>query len=80
MCYLASTMARRTVSDLFDLPVAERIQLVEELWDSIAEAPEALPLTEEQGRELDRRLEAHRESPHAAAPWSEVRKRLIEVR
>jgi len=71
-------MARRTVSDLLGLSVAERIQLVEELWDSIAEVPGALPVSEEQGRELDRRLEAHRESPHAAAPWSEVRKRLTE--
>jgi putative addiction module component (TIGR02574 family) len=73
-------MARRTISDLLELPVADRIQLVEDLWDSITEVPGALPVSEEQGRELDRRLEAHRESPHAAAPWSEVRKRLIEVR
>jgi putative addiction module component (TIGR02574 family) len=71
-------MSRRNISDLLELPVPERIQLVEDLWDSIAEVPEALPLTEEQGRELDRRLEAHRESPDAAVPWSEVRKRLIE--
>ena len=71
-------MAHRTISDLLELPVAERIRLVEDLWDSIAEVPEALPVTEEQGRELDRRLEAHRESPAAAVPWAEVRKRLIE--
>jgi putative addiction module component (TIGR02574 family) len=71
-------MTRRTISDLLELPAAERIQLVEDLWDSIAEVPKPLPVSEEQGRELDRRLEARRESPHAAAPCSEVRKRLIE--
>ena len=43
---------------------------MEELRDSIAEEPGALPVSEEPRRELDRRLEAHRESPHAAAPWS----------
>ncbi|MDP2999033.1 MAG: addiction module protein [Bryobacterales bacterium] len=71
-------MSHRNISDLLELPVSERIQLVEDLWDSIVEVPGALPVTEEQGRELDRRLEAHKESPDDAVPWGEVRKRLIE--
>ena len=44
---------------LRDLPVDERIRLVEELWDSIAADQEALPLTDEQRAELDRRLDAY---------------------
>jgi len=42
-----------------DLPVEQRIQLVEDLWDSIAADQESLPLTEEQRAELDRRLDAY---------------------
>lgn len=44
---------------LSELPVDERIKLVEELWDSIASDQDALPLTKEQKAELDRRLDAY---------------------
>lgn len=41
------------------LPLAERIKLVEDLWDSIAADQQALRLTVEQMAELDRRLDAY---------------------
>jgi putative addiction module component (TIGR02574 family) len=41
------------------LPVDERIKLVEDLWDSIAADQQALRLTAEQKAELDRRLDAY---------------------
>ena len=46
-------------SKLLELPVEERIRLVEDLWDSVAADQEALPLTPEQRAELDRRLDAY---------------------
>ncbi len=42
-----------------ELPVEERIRIVEDLWDSIAADQEALRLTSEQKAELDRRLDAY---------------------
>ncbi len=44
---------------LSKLPIDERIKLVEDLWDSIASDQKALPLTDEQKAELDRRLDAY---------------------
>jgi len=44
---------------LKELPVDERIKLVEELWDSIAADQKALALTPAQKAELDRRLDAY---------------------
>ena len=44
---------------LQQLPLDERIKLVEDLWDSIAADQEALPLTPAQKAELDRRLDAY---------------------
>ena len=44
---------------LKQLPVEERIKLVEDLWDSIAADQQALRLTAEQKAELDRRLDAY---------------------
>lgn len=44
---------------LQELPVEERIRVVEDLWDSIAVDQKALPLTTSQKAELDRRLDAY---------------------
>lgn len=52
-----------TIDQLRELSVSERIQLVEDLWDTIAEAPEDLILTDAQKAELDRRLDRLDESP-----------------
>lgn len=44
---------------LKNLPVDERIKLVEELWDSIASDQKVLSLTDEQKAELDKRLDTY---------------------
>ena len=54
------------------LSVAERIALVQEIWDSIAADAEPSPLTEEQKQEVDRRLAAHQANPQAAIRWEQV--------
>ena len=66
-------MARVSLADVLELPVPERSRLVEEIWDSIAEIPEAVPLTEEQKAELDRRLDAYHKDPGAGSPWADVK-------
>ena len=53
---------------LSELPIGERIKLVEELWDSIAADQKALPLTEEQKAELDRRLDAYEADENRGRP------------
>jgi putative addiction module component (TIGR02574 family) len=68
-------MASR-LGDIEQLTVAERLQLIQELWDSIAASPEELPLTEAQCEELDRRLEAYRRNPDGGASWDEVKARI----
>ena len=47
------------IANLRTLPIVERIRLVEDLWDSIAADQVALPMTDEQRAELDRRLDAY---------------------
>jgi putative addiction module component (TIGR02574 family) len=47
------------IANLNTLPIKERIQLVEDLWDSIAEEKAVLPVTREQKAELDARLKAY---------------------
>ena len=45
---------------IHEVPLDERIRLVEDIWDSIADEQEALGISDEQRRELDKRLEAYR--------------------
>jgi putative addiction module component (TIGR02574 family) len=58
------------------LPVAERLNLVEQIWDSIVEDEHASELTEAQKAELGRRVALHDESPNRGIPWEDVRNRL----
>jgi putative addiction module component (TIGR02574 family) len=70
---------RKPAFDFRSLSIAERLQLVEDVWVSIAtEQPDAtaLPLTIAERAELDRRLAAHANAPGTAVPWSEVRTAL----
>jgi len=69
-------MAR--ASDILELSVAERIQIVEDIWDSIAAVPESIPLSEDQKKELDRRLEAYHANPDAGSPWNDVKQRILD--
>jgi putative addiction module component (TIGR02574 family) len=69
-------MEKITISDLLELSISERIQLVADLWDSIATVPEAVLLTEAQKEELDRRLDAYHKNPDAGSPWESVKERI----
>ncbi len=69
-------MTNIPLNELLKLSVSERIQLAEDLWDSIAAEPDALPLTDAQRAEIEHRLAKHDRDPESAIPWEEVRARL----
>ncbi|MEH2422029.1 MAG: addiction module protein [Nostoc sp.] len=62
--------------DISELSVSERIQLAEDLWDSILTTPDEVPLNNEQKQELDRRLEMHRQNQNQGSTWQSVKQRL----
>jgi putative addiction module component (TIGR02574 family) len=65
-------MKRALVAEILELPIAERMQLVEAIWDSISAAPESLPLTQWQREELDRRLAEYEADPASGSSLEEV--------
>ena len=71
-------MSSVNIQEILKLPVTERIEIVEAVWDSIAASPESLPVTESQKRELDRRLAEHRANPQSGRTWEEIRHSLDE--
>jgi putative addiction module component (TIGR02574 family) len=64
------------LADILQMSVAERIQLAEDIWDSIAAIPEALPLTEAERQELDHRLELYAKNPDEGIPWDELKEKV----
>jgi len=69
-------LKRPTATDFLNLSIPERIQLVEDLWDTIAAEADAVELTEEDKKIIDERLEAYHKNPELGSPWEDVFKRL----
>jgi putative addiction module component (TIGR02574 family) len=68
-----------TTSNFRTLSITERIQLVEDIWDSIAtDASESVDLTAAQREEVRRRVAAHDTDPSSAVPWDTVRAELFQ--
>lgn len=61
------------------LPISERIQLVEDLWDSIAEETAVKPsFVAEDVAEFHDRFAAHQANPASSLPWDQVRAELFK--
>jgi putative addiction module component (TIGR02574 family) len=70
-------MRSKEFSNIFEMSVADRIVLAEEIWDSIAENPEALPLTDIQKEELEKRLNSYYANPEAGVSWDRVKEKIL---
>jgi putative addiction module component (TIGR02574 family) len=64
------------LAELLQLSPAERIQLAEDLWDSV-EPEELPPLTAEQMKECERRYAEYLRHPERASKWEDVKARLV---
>jgi putative addiction module component (TIGR02574 family) len=61
---------------VFDLSPAEKLQLVEDLWDELASSPDAVPIHDWQKDELTRRKTNLTNHSASALSWDEVKKRV----
>jgi len=69
-------VSRPLLDEIRKLSVVEGIQLVEDVWDSIAAEGEEFPVRDSHRAELARRRREHRQSPVDVVPWEEVRRQL----
>jgi putative addiction module component (TIGR02574 family) len=70
-------MKKITATDTLTLSIPERIQLVEDIWDTIAPEAQSIELTEDEKRIIDERLEAYHRNPDLGSPWEDVYKRIL---
>jgi putative addiction module component (TIGR02574 family) len=69
-------MTRFSVANVLELPLQERIQLVELIWESIAAVPEAIEVTPQLKAELNARLADFEREPEAGYSWDQVKAQL----
>ncbi len=70
-------MLSNLIEEAKKLSIAERINLVEEIWDSIADENGCFELSEAQKQELDHRLEAFRANPSRGRTWEVIKSEFL---
>jgi putative addiction module component (TIGR02574 family) len=78
------TMQSELTEQAKKFSISDRILLVEEIWDTIAEENQAFELTDAQKRELDRRLESARNNAGQGRAlgrtWDEIKAEFMKSR
>lgn len=63
-------------TQIFKLALSEKLQLVEDLWDSIALVPDQLPVLDWQKEELANRKAAYLQNPSLGSSWEAAKERI----
>jgi len=71
-------MASNIANEIKKLSVAERILLVEEIWDGIARENEAFELSDSQKKELERRSQSFSSNPALGRSWEEIKAEFLK--
>jgi putative addiction module component (TIGR02574 family) len=70
-------MSRVSIDQILELPTAERVAIVQEIWKSVLEHPDDVEITATQREELERRWVDLQQNPEDGEPWSDVKKSLL---
>jgi len=70
-------MDKALMEQVLSLPAADRLDLMDRIWASLADNPELIPLPDEHRRILEARLRAHRTNPGEVVSWEAVRGRYL---
>ncbi len=63
-------------AEVLNLSIAERIQLVEDIWDTIGDGVNYVDVSDEEKLLIDERLTAFHQNPFLGSPWRDVLKRI----
>jgi putative addiction module component (TIGR02574 family) len=75
--YLLSEVSMKAeFTQVFELTLSEKLQLLEDLWDSIALVPEQIPVLDWQKEELARRKAVYLQNPGSGSSWEAAKERI----
>lgn len=72
-------MTTQMLEDILQLSVSERLQLIEDIWDTIAADPEQIPLSQAQKDELQRRMEEYERNPEQGITRQQLQDELSSL-
>ncbi len=72
-------MIKITATDTLELSIPERIQLVEDIWDTITAKAYSIELTDEKKSIIDSRLEMYHQNPESGSSGEDVYKRIVNL-
>ena len=71
-------MSTQAITESFrKLSSIEKIRLLQDLWDDVADEVTTTPLTESEKRLLDERIQQHDENPADIEPWDKTRDDIL---
>jgi putative addiction module component (TIGR02574 family) len=70
-------MSRSPLDQILQLPTAVRVEIAQEIWESVFDHPEGVMLTNGQREELERRWRALEQNPDEGEPWEDVKQSLL---
>ena len=70
-------MSHISLEEILELPAAQRVELAQQIWESVHEYPDTLPLTAAQKAELERRWTSFEQTPEAGDLWEDVKDSLL---
>lgn len=73
-------MTQRALQAIYRMPVSDRLRLVQNVLDSIADEQAGVVLTAEDKALIDRRIAAHRRAPRSGLTWEQVRRNMKSAR
>jgi len=71
-------MSRVPIDRILELPAAERVELAQQIWESVFDHPEGVLLTAAQKDELERRWITFQQNPDEGEPWEDVKRSLLD--
>ncbi|NEP14125.1 MAG: addiction module protein [Symploca sp. SIO2C1] len=69
-------MEKLLPSNILELSISERIQLVQDIWDTIAISSEEVAITDSQKQELSRRLKLYEQNPDCLTKWEDFKQKF----
>lgn len=66
----------KIIADIKSLNVLDKLDLVEDIWGSILQSKEKLPVSTAHKKDLDQRFDDYQKNPNEGLAWEAIKKRI----
>ena len=70
-------LSPKIIDEIKNLNVQKKLEIVEDIWQSIFKSGENLPVSAAHKKDLDKRLKNYKDNPDDGSTWEEVKKRIV---